>query len=164
MREDANDFDIEAEKAATVRGTRRLLLGLLLAALLPALLLAYPIVIAPLRNDWAAGRLLEALLADMELPPEASVAETAAWAGNSSGTGNHVELWAGALIRYCGPEETAPGAPAESLRDWRGGYAFPASMWPEALFPTLADLDDWDGYYICGTYGDAVSQWDIRGH
>lgn len=163
-----NDFDIQAEKAAVVRQTKRLLLGLLLAFLIPVLLLAYllayPLVIAPLRNDLAADRLLKELLADAELPPEASVVETAAWAGNSAGTGNHVELWAGLLIRYGGASETALGDPAEELRDWSHGESFPVSLRPEDLFPTLAGLDDWAGYYIWGTYGEAVTQWDIRGH
>lgn len=158
-----NDFDIQAEKAAVVRQTKRLLLGLL-AFLILVLLLAYPLVIAPLRNDLAADRLLKELLADAELPPEASVVETAAWAGNSSGTGNHVELWAGLLIRCKGAPETALGAPAEALRDGGRQESFPVSLRPEDLFPTLAGLDDWTGCYIWGTYGEAVTQWDIRGH
>ncbi len=158
------DFDIQAEKAAVARRTKRLLLGLLLAFLIPVLLLAYPLAIAPLRNDLAADRLLKALLADVELPPEASVVETAAWAGNSSGTGNHVELWAGLLIRYEGAPETALGIPAEELRDWGHGEAFPVSLRPEDLFPALAGLDDWESRWILGTYGEAATQWDLRGH
>lgn len=159
-----NDFDIQAEKAAAGRQTKRLLLGLLLAFLVPVLLLAYPLVIAPLRNDLAADRLLKELLADAELPPEASAVETAAWVGNSSGTGNHVELWAVLLIRYGGAPETALGVPAEALRDWSHGESFPVSLRPEDLFPTLAGLDAWTSCYIWGTYGEAVTQWDIRGH
>lgn len=154
-------FDAAAEKAAAVRQTKGVLLGLLLALMVPMLLLAYPFAIAPMRNDWAADRLLRGLLA--ELPPGAEVVETAAWAGNSSGTGNHVELWAGALLRSdC--QAAAAGTPAEKLREDPWLYSVPGTVDLEELFPTLAALDDWTGYVIRGTHGDAATQWDIRGH
>lgn len=157
--------DPAAEKAAAAQRTRRVLGGLgALLLLLPLLLIACPVFFAPLRNDLAADRLLKEVLADLRLPPEASVEETAAWAGNSSGTGNHVELWAGVLVQYGGPEENAPGQPAEDLRGWTSAAGFPRSVGPEELFSTLAERDSWNGYYILGTYGEAATQWDIRGH
>ena len=159
------DRDKPTGKTAAEKQTKTVL-GRLAALLLlpPLLLISYPVFFAPVRNDLAADRLLQELTAELELPPEASVEETAAWAGNSSGTGNHVELWAGVLIRYAGPEENAPGKPAESWQDWAYEYAYPVSVGPEELFPALAELKDWSGCYILGTYGEAVTQWDIRGH
>lgn len=133
--------------------------GLLLlaaAVVLPLSACAYGLVIAPLRNDRAAARLLDGLLA--ELPPETEIVETAVWAGNSSGTGNHVEIWAGVLNR------SGAGTPAEELRD-AGGAAlsgFPVTADPRKLFPSLPE--DWDGYYIYGRLGEAATQWDLRGH
>lgn len=134
--------------------------GLLLlaaAVLLPLSACAYGLVIAPLRNDRAAARLLDGLLA--ELPPETEIVETAVWAGNSSGTGNHVEIWAGVLNR------SGAGTPAEELRD-AGGAAlsgFPGTADPEALFSRLT-ADGWEGYFIYGRLGEAATQWDLRGH
>lgn len=135
--------------------------GLLLlaaAVLLPLSACAYGLVIAPLRNDRAAARLLDGLLA--ELPPETEIVETAVWAGNSSGTGNHVEIWAGILNR------SGVGFSAEELRDslwgWDLRFGFPVTADPGKLFPSLPE--DWDGYYIYGRLGEAATQWDLRGH
>lgn len=128
------------------------------AVLLPLSACAYGFVIAPLRNDRAANRLLNELLA--ELPPETEIVETAVWAGNSAGTGNHVEIWAGVLNR------SGAGDPAEELRDAGGAcmdlFGFPNTADPEELFPALA-ADSWEGYFICGRLGEAVTQWDLRG-
>ena len=140
------------------RRLKRVLLGALAAAvLLPLAACAQFALVGPLRNDRAAGRLLEELLADVELPPGASAAETAAWAGNPSGTGNHVKLWA-AILAFGGG-----GAPLDrDAPTWeRPG---PATADLEELFPLLAELDDWDGYSLYETYGDAATQWDLRGH
>lgn len=134
--------------------------GLLLlaaAVLLPLSACAYGLVIAPLRNDRAAARLLDGLLA--ELPPETEIVETAVWAGNSSGTGNHVEIWAGVLNR------SGAGFPAEALRgcpwDTVTQSDFPATADPQALFPALPE--GWEGYFIYGRSGEAATQWDLRG-
>lgn len=134
--------------------------GLLLlaaAVLLPLSACAYGLVLAPLRNDWAADRLLKELLA--ELPPETEVVETAVWAGNSSGTGNHVEIWAGVLNR------SGAGFPAEELREnWTAAFSrgIPGTTDPRELFPALSE--GWEGYFIYGRLGEAATQWDLRGH
>lgn len=139
---------------------RRILTGLLAAAvLLPLSACAYGFVIAPLRNDRAAGRLLEELLA--ELPPETEIVETAVWAGNSAGTGNHTEIWAGVLNR------SGAGDSAEELWDCSGGFAirldFPSTANLRELFPALASADSREGYFIYGRLGEAATQWDLRG-
>lgn len=159
----ADDFNAEAAKAAVMRRTKRVLLALLaLLIIVPFCLLAYPCAIAPLRNDLAADRLLKTLLG--ELPPEITVADTAAWAGNSSGTGNHVELWAGVLLEKTNGVDEIPGVPAAELKERPQLYGYPNTAAPEELFPVLAETDDWDGYLIYGTLGRAATQWDIRGH
>lgn len=139
---------------------KRTLLALLAAALLPPLAACvYGLVIGPLRNDRAANRLLGELLA--ELPPETEVVETAAWVGNSGGTGNHVEIWAGVLNR------SGAGYPADEVRGcpWarKSLFGFPNTADPEALFPTLAATDSLEGYFICGRLAEAATQWDLRG-
>lgn len=155
-----------------------------------ALMVAFFWGIGPRCNDRAAERLLEKLEAEVELPPEAEIVETAAWVGNRSGTGDHVELWAGLLVRYDGPEENRPETAEEILRDGWSDRLFVQSPDIEEAGPTLAELQDWDdwdyeqfprtadveevfsalrglesrdGWYILGVYGDAVTRWDIRG-
>lgn len=142
-----------------MRALKRVLLGLLAAALLPLSACAYGLFIGPLRNDRAADRLLNQLLA--ELPPETEIVEAAAWAGNSSGTGNHVEIWAGVLNR------SGAGYSAEELWDCSGEtlirFEFPNTADPRELFPTLAAADSREGYFVYGRRGAAVTQWDLRG-
>lgn len=57
-----------------------------------------------------------------------------------------------------------PGEPRHAI----GPHLLPASHFPrtaglEALVPALAALEDWEGYYILGAYGEAVTQLNIRG-
>ena len=140
---------------------KRILLGTLIAVLmLPLAACAQFAFIGPLCNDWAADRLRDDLISGLELQPGEILVETAAWAGNSSGTGDHTELWAGALI-FC-DGESGHGTPLD--RDTPSGdRPGPRTADLEELFPTLAALEDWDGYYLRATYGDAVTQWDMRG-
>ena len=141
-------------------------------------------------NNRAAERLLEKLEAEVKLPPGSEVVETASWVGNRSGTGDHVELWAGLLIRYDGPKENRPETVEEILRDGWSERLFAQPPDIEAAGPALSALQDWDdwdyeqfprmadvedvfpalmevesraGWYILGVYGDAVTRWDIRG-
>ena len=144
------------------RRVKRLLLGLLAAVLLlPLAACAQFAPIGPLRNDWAADLLRDDFVSGLALQPGETLVETAAWAGNSSGTGDHTELWAGALI-FCG-EESGSGAPLDrDAPSWERPGPSTADL--EELFPALAALEDWNGYYVRETYGNAVTQWDIRGH
>ena len=140
---------------------KRILLGVLITVLVFSLAAcAQFVVLGPLCNDWAADRLRDQFVSRLELQPGETLVETAAWAGNSSGTGDHTELWAGALI-FCDGESTQ-GTPLDRdtpLWDQPG----PRTADLEDLFSTLASLEDWDGYYLRETYGHAVTQWDIRG-
>lgn len=143
------------------KALKRLLLGILIVVLvLPLAACAQFVLVGPLCNDWAADRLRDDLVSRLELQPGQTLVENAAWAGNSSGTGDHTELWAGALISCDG--ECSRGTPLDrDTPSWERPGPRTADL--EELFPTLAALEDWDGYYLIGTYGDAVTQWDIRG-
>ena len=85
----------------------------------------------------------------------------AVWAGNSAGTGNHTEIWAGVLNR------SGAGDSAEELWDCSGGFAirldFPSTANLRELFPALAAADSREGYFIYGRLGEAATQWDLRG-
>ena len=143
------------------RTAKRLLLGALtVVLLLPLAACGQFVFVGPLCNDWAADRLRDDLVSGLELQPGETLVETASWAGNSSGTGDHTEIWAGALI-FCDGESTR-GTPLDrDTPSWERPGPRTADL--EELFPALAALEDWDGYYLVGTYGHAVTQWDIRG-
>ncbi len=155
-------LDVGTAERKTARRSKRLLGALCLLLLAAAVLLAWPLALAPFQNDRAAARLQRELTEGLELRPGEVLVETASFAGNTSGTGNHVELWAGALIHCTGPAETAGGTALDRARSWE--WPWPAAADWKTMFPTLAGLEDWSGYYILDTYGDAAAQWDLRGH
>ena len=135
----------------------------LAAVLLPVGAFFSAVFIGPIRNDRAAEQLRRELLESVELLPGETLVSSACFAGNTRGTGNYVRLWAGVLTYYDGPEEDAPSCPvAEDLdRPWE--LAGPENADLLALFPVLAELDSYDGYYLHEHYGEAVTQWDWRG-
>ena len=142
-----------------------LLACLVLAALLLAPVGAYfsAVFIGPIRNDRAAEQLRRELLESVELLPGETLVSSACFAGNTRGTGNYVRLWGGVLTYYDGPAENAPSCPVAEDPDRPWELAGPENADLLALFPTLAELDSYDGYYLHGRYGEAATQWDWRG-
>ena len=67
------------------------------------------------------------------------------------------------LTYYDGPEEDAPSCPVAEDLDRPRELAGPENADLLALFPVLAELDSYDGYYLHEHYGEAVTQWDWRG-
>ena len=49
-------------------------------------------------NDMKAAKIKKEYMS-MELPDKTELVETVTFVGNSSGTGNHTEIWVGMLIR-----------------------------------------------------------------
>ena len=116
-------------------------------------------------NDWRAAK-LEREYARMELPEGAKRVETASFVGNTSGTGNHTEIWVGMLVYS--------ELPVEELEAFYAGHMVEAV--PEDLtvsypyqkdfieFQALQGKDCGKGYFVVGNYYDAVTQVDLRGH
>jgi hypothetical protein len=153
--------------------------------LVPICLGAASFVIAPAMNNHRAAQIKD-MLGKIVLPPETELIETAAWCGNTGGTGNHVEIWAGVLIHSTLPEEEFD-AFFNPLPDPQTGYNHYTEVWKVSEFlasteryfspighmAELASLFDRygeifteenaDGHYLIYGYYSAVSQWDIRG-
>lgn len=111
-------------------------------------------------ND-AKARQIEKNLSDMALPTDMELVEVSSYVGNTSGTGNHIEIWAGILIRTDLDEDTV-----------RGRFdGFTVLAVPNDLkyldyiqFQSLNENDTANGYYVIGKYYDAFTQMDLRGH
>lgn len=111
-------------------------------------------------ND-AKARQIEKDMSDMALPADMELVEVSSYVGNTSGTGNHIEIWAGILIRTDLDEDT--------VRGYFDGFTVLAV--PNDLkyldyiqFQTLNENDTANGYYVVGKYYDAFTQMDLRGH
>jgi len=140
---------------------RVLLILLTVVLLLPLAACTQFLFLGPLLNDRAAARLEQEVIENLNLEPGETLIASTSWAGNSSGTGNHTELWAGAVT--FSREGRSGGTPLDrNAPDWE--QPGPSSTDLVELFPALAELDSWNGYYLRETYGEAVTQWDFRGH
>lgn len=131
--------------------------------LLPVGLAVNAVFIGPVRNDRAAEQLRLELLEEVRLKPGETLIASACFAGNTSGTGDHTELWAGLLTRYDGTVENAPGIPLgdDPVKWWE--LPGPRNADLRELFPVLQTLDSYTGYYLRERYGEAPTQWDFRG-
>ncbi|GCF92661.1 hypothetical protein NRIC_05520 [Enterococcus florum] len=141
---------------------------------IPVLYLGGFLFICPWINNAKAER-IEKAYQTFQLPPQTELVETTHFCGNTTGTGNHVEIWSGALLKSeLSKEELANWLaknplPREASNPilWQVGEQLDA-RYPESLsfiqFKHLEDFFDSEGHYIVGGYYDAVTQNDIRGH
>lgn len=128
--------------------------------------------ICPVINDARANK-IEKELTGMPLPPNTTVLESDSFCGNTSGTGNHVEIWAGVLIYSTLSENEI----RQFFTDYEIVWTVPKDL--NEQYPTPRDFIDFSyfsehefyngqtqvkGYYIIGGYYEAATQHDIRGH
>jgi hypothetical protein len=118
-----------------------------------------------LMNDFRASQ-IEKELSQVELPVDTELIEVTSFVGNTSGTGNHVEIWAGALLHSA--------LSAEELRTYFDSH-FDIFAVPHDLvgqypyfknfvdFQALNGASNGDGYFVIGSYYDAFTQIDLRG-
>ena len=127
-------------------------------------------------NDIQAAR-LERAYRKLELPPGTTRIEVTSFVGNTSGTGNHTEIWAGMLLFVEQSERLSEAGTSETylyLKEFFHGYEVDAV--PEDLtafypypkdfmeFQALQGEESGKGYFVIGNYYDAVTQVDLRGH
>lgn len=102
----------------------------------------------------------------MELPEGVVRLETASFVGNTSGAGNLTEIWAGMLL----DSELSAGELRllfngyevwEVSEDGNGNYRCP-EMYME--FSSLRGEYAGDRYFVVGSFYDAFTQMDLRGH
>lgn len=116
-------------------------------------------------NDIKASQ-IEKGFYKLELPAGAELVEVSSFVGNTSGTGNHTEIWAGMLIRSGLAEEDIRGY----FRDY-DVWVVPGDLtahepYAEGFisFTALAGKASGAGYYVVSGYYDAFTQMDLRGH
>lgn len=111
-------------------------------------------------ND-AKARQIEKGMSDMALPTDMELVEVSSYVGNTSGTGNHIEIWAGILIRTDLDEDTVRGC-----FDGFTVLAVPNDLkyLDYIQFQTLNENHTANGYYVIGKYYDSFTQMDLRGH
>lgn len=153
---------------------RVLLVVLIVIIAVPVLYFLSIMTICPAINDARAAE-IEKEMISMELPPETQAIETASFCGNTSGTGNHVEIWAGLLIQSeLNEEELRKYYEGKTIsykaydfmffvvpEDFKSQYPVPRDF---VYFSHFNGMDSAEGYYIVGGYYDAVTQHDLRGH
>lgn len=116
-------------------------------------------------NDMKAAG-IERSFSEMELPPETECLETKSFVGNTSGTGNHTEIWAGMLIQSA--------LAKEELGRYFEGYeihtisecmenSFLASMKFSVLSESPHAQQDRE-YFVVDNYYEPFTQSDLRGH
>ncbi len=127
--------------------------------------LCYLLFGGALANDFRA-RQIERELAQLELPAGTELVETTSFVGNTTGTGNHVEIWAGILVYSTLSEE--------ELKSHFAGRADVSAV-PQDLaaylpydkafidFHALEGVAKGDGYFVIGGYFEAFTQADLRG-
>ena len=127
--------------------------------------LFYYFIGGALCNDLRAWR-IEKGYASMELPDRTELAETASYVGNTAGTGNLTEIWAGMLVYSELPkEELEAYFPGDTV------WEVPADL--EKLPPYQRNFMDFEvldgedpgkGYFVVSHFYNAFSQFDLRGH
>ena len=145
---------------------KQILLALLfIAILLPVGYIATFMLICPIINNNKASS-IEKELSKITLPPDTEIIETSSYVGNTSGTGNHVEILAGILIRTKLKEEEI----FKYFNDYEIVFSVPAEegQYTEQCyylkFSYLNKNSDKTGCYIIANYYEPITQCDIRGY
>ncbi|MDR3277268.1 MAG: hypothetical protein LBT12_00720 [Oscillospiraceae bacterium] len=166
-----------------IKSTKRILrITAAVIIIAPICLGAAFLFVAPAMNSRRAAQIKD-MLGEIALPPETELIEAAVWCGNTSGTGNHVEIWAGVLIHSALPEEEVD-AFCNPLPDPKTGYNLYTEVWTvsellasaqrylspigsmvelAALFDRYGEIfteENADGHYLIYGYYSAVTQWE----
>ncbi len=134
---------------------------LLCGVLFAGVVLIY--VICPILDNIALSRYKEEVISGLELPDSTEIAEVISGCGNSSGTGNHTDMYVGILVRTDLTEE-------EFFSQY-SGEAYSAQenemeTWAMGCIGVSFDMKEAEeGYYILEfTAAAPYSEFDLRGH
>ena len=133
--------------------------------ILPFAAIFYNFIGGALCNDIKASQIEKSFLR-MDMPSGTECVETTSFVGNTSGTGNHTEIWAGMLIHSTLSKEElgshfkdyAMHTISECMED-----PFLASLRFSALSDSSYEEQN-SGYFVVGNYYEAFTQSDMRGH
>ena len=125
-------------------------------------LIILPFVISPIIDNVALGNYKKEVLDTLYLPPDTEIVETISGCGNTSGTGNHTEMYVAILVKTSLSEE-----------EWKsyGFLSHDVLAEGEKTFSMslvgvyFSHIDNPEGYYILEYAKQApCSDFDIRGH
>jgi len=125
-------------------------------------LFSSPVYIAEAVNNIALDIYEREVLKQLELPKDTMIKEIISGCGNTSGTGNHTDLYVGILVR------TTLSAEEWARQEKKANYV--GSAQKPSMAMQLLDLEfTWsengEGYYVLEYYKRApMSAFDWRGH
>lgn len=133
---------------------------ILFLVLFAALVLLF--VLSPVIDDIALNHYEEETTSALELPPDTKIIGTVSKCGNTSGTGNHTEMYLAVLVKTSLSEKTwnEYGFISHSVSaDGEQTYTM------KVLNLDFPHMDEPDGCYILEYAEDApCSSFDLRGH
>lgn len=143
--------------------------GLITIATIPIIMLIIIIVlfiIFPMLNNIKAGSLAHKWSKSLSVPNNIEIIEIIHGCGNTTGTGNHVEIWAAILIKT--------DLSSIEIKNYFGDEIFDVDKCNTQThtmtilnkeFKILNDITEHDGYYIVEKIEDSsFSIFDLRGH
>jgi len=154
-----------------MRGIKLLIKGVIivvvLVMLIPVTFILWPLTGGVIQNNIRASSYMREWR-QMMLPPEIEVIEISYFVGNTAGTGNSVEIWAGMLIRSeLSMEEMITHFSGYGIVDTlpnNGRLTTRQIYIYHSAFSYLRRNDEWRNLYAVGNFHAATTQFDIRGH
>lgn len=125
----------------------------------------YNFIGGALCNDIKASQIEKSFLR-MDLPSGTECVEITSFVGNTSGTGNHTEIWAGMLIHSTLSKEEL-GSYFEDCAIHTILECMEEPFLASLRFSALSDSsyeEQSSGYFVVGNYYEAFTQSDMRGH
>ena len=158
----------------SIKTYKRILIALLIIIAIPISIFISTATIGPATNN-AKAKSIANKLEQLALPPGFELIESSFFCGNTTGTSNHVEIWAGVLIYSELPEDEVHQFYEKELINHldfdplfvpvpEDSSSYYPKMRSFMSFTHLDDISSVKGYYIIGGYFDAVTQCDLRGH
>lgn len=129
------------------------------------LLFSLPMLI----DNIALGLYKADVLDNLSLPAETEIVEVVSGCGNTSGAGNHTELYVAILLKTTLPEEewerSAYSAYIDRYVAWEGQETLAMSCVGVSFSEITADIDSDETYYIFECVKSAPCSFlDLRGH
>ena len=139
-------------------------IAIIIVMLIPIIIIASFIVV-PIINDIKAEQLTDSLKKEL-LPEETILIEAISGCGNTTGTSNHAETWAGMLIKTELTEEQIyefyGKANVQKVDETNQTTSILRLLGRH--FKYLNNISEYEGYYIVERVGEAISAFELRGH
>lgn len=141
----------------------KIILGSMIALLcIPVLLLILAVFLSPMIDDMALSGYRDDILQSLALPENAAVVETVSGCGNSSGTGNHLEMVVGVLVRSDLDADEFTALFPDAFPVWEQDFSTEAMRLLGLNLPKMEEAGRY--YYLEYIASAPCSALDLRGH